>query len=143
MPVVLVELPGERYWEAMDQFVRQQLLARDLICPEDLSFYKIVHSAEEAVNSITAYYTIYHSMRQVKDKLVIRLEKEITDTQVMELNEHFSDLIQSGNIFKTSSLPGEEEEPHLQAKPRIAFFYNHSSAGRLYQMIQTINKMGY
>src|SRR5512137_1915314 len=25
MPVVLMELPGERYWEAWDQFVRQQL----------------------------------------------------------------------------------------------------------------------
>lgn len=75
MPVVLMELPGERYWEDWDQFIRQQLLARDFIHPEDLSFYKIMHSPEEAAEWIRAYYSTYHSMRQVRGRLVIRLEK--------------------------------------------------------------------
>jgi len=52
MPVVLMELPGEQYWEAWDQFVRQQLLARQFISPEGLSFYKIIHSPDEAVDWI-------------------------------------------------------------------------------------------
>src|SRR5437762_6041239 len=50
MPVVLMELPGERYWETWDRFVRDQLLARGFVSPEDLRLYRIVHSAEEAAD---------------------------------------------------------------------------------------------
>ena len=76
MPVVLMELPGEKYWETWDQFIRQQLLAREFISPEDLSFYQIVRSPEEAGDYITSYYSTYNSMRLVRNRLVIRLEKE-------------------------------------------------------------------
>ena len=65
MPVVLMELPGEQYWETWDRFVRQQLLARGFVSPEDLTLYRIVRSPEEAANWIASYYSTYHSVRQV------------------------------------------------------------------------------
>ena len=99
MPVVLMELPGERYWESWHQFIRQELLARRFISPEDLSFYKIVHSPEEAVDCIKSFYSTYHSIRQVRDRLVIRLEKELLDSHIKTLNEDFQDLIKSGEII--------------------------------------------
>jgi len=142
MPVVLMELPGEQYWETWDQFIRQQLLARRYISPEDLSFYHIVRSGEEAAEWINFYYSTYHSTRQVRDKLVIRLEKELPDSDITELNDAFQDLIESGKISKTSALPEEEDEPDLRMKPRIAFFYNRKSAGRLNEMILMINRLG-
>ncbi len=142
MPVVLMDLPGQDYWEVWDQFVRRQLLARGYINPEDLSFYKIVHSAEEGLARIRSYYSTYHSMRQVRDKLVIRLEKELDDGQVRLLNDRFRDLLKSGKIQKTPALPAEKDEPKLLAKPRIAFSYNKKSAGRLNQLILTINDLG-
>lgn len=142
MPVVLMELPGEQYWETWDQFIKKQLLARGFISPVDLSFYKIIHSDEEAVSWIQSYYLTYHSVRQVRDKLVIRLEKELRDEQVQELNEIFGDLVMSGEIIKTSALPEEKDEPSLWSKPRIAFRYNKKSAGRLNEMILVINQMG-
>lgn len=37
MPLVLMEIPGDNYWKTWDQFVKDQLLARNLISPEDLS----------------------------------------------------------------------------------------------------------
>ena len=142
MPVVLMELPGEQYWESWDQFIRQQLLAHKLISPEDLSFYKIVHSPEEAVERITTFYSTYHSIRQVRDRLVIRLEKELLDNQIKELNKNFQDLIKSGEISKAHVLPSEEDEPDFLSKPRISFVYNKKSAGRLNEMIMMINQMG-
>ena len=142
MPLVLMELPGEQYWESWDRFIRQQLLARQFISPEDLSFYKIMHSPEEAVDWIRSYYSTYHSIRQVQDRLVIRLEKELLDNHVRKLNEAFRDLVESGEIAKTSALHGEEDEPTLLSKPRIAFVYNKKSAGRLNEMILTINQLG-
>lgn len=142
MPVVLMELPEEHYWESWDQFIRQQLLARQFISPEDLSFYKIMHSPEEAVNWIRSYYSTYHSMRQVRGWLVIRLEKELLDKHVKRLNEAFRDLVESGEIVKTPALPAEKDEPTLWPKPRIAFKYNKKSAGRLNEMILMINQLG-
>jgi hypothetical protein len=142
MPVVLMELPGEAYWETWDKFIRQQLLDRGFIDREDLNFYKILHSPEEAADWIVSYYSTYHSMRQVYSRLVIRLEKELTDSQMVILNEKFADIVKVGRIFKTPALPEEADEPELAKKPRIVFNYNKKSAGRLNEMILTINELG-
>jgi hypothetical protein len=142
MPVVLMELPGEDYWETWDQFIRQQLLARSLISPEDLTFYKIIRSPKEAADWIKSYYSTYNSLRLVGNKVVIRLEKELPDTHIGELNGMFRDLVESGKISKTSALPEEADEPNLQSKPRIIFSYNKKSAGRLNRMILMLNRLG-
>ncbi|MCX6003007.1 MAG: LOG family protein [Chloroflexi bacterium] len=143
MPVVLMELPGEEYWETWDKFIRQQLLAREFIHQEDLSFYKIMHSPEEAANWIESYYSTYHSMRQVRNRLVLRLEKELLDSHIAVLNAKFLDVIKSGKIYKTSALPEEADEPDLRSKARITFSYNKNSAGRLNEMILMINQLGH
>jgi uncharacterized protein (TIGR00730 family) len=142
MPVILMELSGEDYWETWDRFIRRQLLARGFISADDLSFYKIARSPNEAARWITSYYSTYHSLRQVRDKLVIRLERELKDSHVGKLNDMFPDLVESGKIFKARAFPEEKDEPNLMSKPRIAFSYNRKSAGRLNKMILTINQMG-
>ncbi|HEY7589093.1 MAG TPA: LOG family protein [Thermoplasmata archaeon] len=142
MPVVLMEVPGEQYWETWDQFVREQLLAHGFISPQDLTLYRIVRSPEEATHWITSYYSTYHSARQVGNRLVLRLEKELSEDHVAELNESFRDLVASGKISKTSALREEADEPELRSKPRIVFSYDRGSAGRLNEMILAINRMG-
>lgn len=142
MPVVLMELPAEQYWENWDQFIRRQLLDRGFVSREDLSFYRIVHSPEEARGWIMNYYSTYHSMRQVGDKLVIRLEKELTDDNVKRLNEASHDLTGLGEITKTKALSEEEDEPSLSAKPRIVFPYDRTKAGRLNELVLMINSLG-
>ena len=142
MPVVLVELPGETYWETWDRFIRRQLLARGFISREDVDLYRIVHSAEEAAEWIASYYSTYHSARQVGRRLVIRLEKELPDDALAELNERFHDLVGSGRISMTPALREEADEPNLRSKPRIAFAYDRGHAGRLNEMILAINRYG-
>lgn len=141
-PVLLLELPGETYWERWDGFIRDQLLKRGLISPSDVSLYTIVHSAEEAVDEIRTFYSTYHSYRQVDRMLVIRCEKELPDAAIHQLNEQFADIITTGKIARADALPQEANEPELLSKPRIAFAYNHESAGRLKQMIDQINTFG-
>ncbi len=142
MPVVLMEMPGEHYWEAWEQFVRRQLLDRDYINSEDLSFFRVMHSPEEAAAWIESYYSTYHSTRQIRNRLVIRLEKELRDDHIAVLNDRFKDLVRSGGIYKTPALPEEADEPDLRSKPRIAFSYSRKSAGRLNEMILMINELG-
>jgi len=141
-PFLLLELPGETYWERWDQFVKDQLLKRGLISPEDLSLYKIVHSAEKAVDEIRFFYSTYHSIRQVDDNIVIRLERELGDAAVAQLNEKYGELPSAGQIEKTRALPEESNEPELLQKPRLIFRYDHSKAGLLNQFINDVNKLG-
>ena len=142
MPLVLMELPGDNYWETWDRFIRDQVLARGYISLEDLSLYKIAHSAEEATAWIKSYYSTYHSIRQVRDRLVIRMEKDLSEDHIGELNYSFADLVKSGEIVKAAPLPQERDEPKVLSKPRISFPNNRQSAGRLNEMILAINQMG-
>ena len=141
MPLVLMELPGDDYWETWDSFVKGQMLKRGLISPQDLSFYTIVHSAREGMEWITSFYSTYHSMRQVRSKLVLRLERDLTDGELRELNDLFSDIVTEGKISRTKALPVERDKPDLLSKPRIAFSYNGRSPGRLHQLVLTLNGM--
>lgn len=141
-PFLLLEQPGDTYWERWDQFVKSQLLGRGLISEEDLSLYKIVHSPEKALEEVQNFYSTYHSSRQVGDLRVLRLEKELNDAALDQLNDQFADIITSGRIKRTYALPEEANEPELTDKPRIAFAYDHKSAGRLKEMIDLINKLG-
>ena len=142
MPLVLMELPDDNYWETWDRFVGDQMLDRGLISREDLSFYKIAHPAQEAVDWIKSYYSTYNSVRQVRGTLVMRLERELSDDHVAALNDTFSDLVETGKIAKSGPLPQEKDQPELLEKPRISFRYDQSNAGRLNEMILAVNELG-
>ena len=141
-PLLLLERPGETYWEQWDKFIKNEILGRGLISPEDVSLYKIVHSAERAMDEIIFFYSTFHSFRQVGPRRVARLEKDLPDEAIAELNDEFADIVSSGKIERTGPLPEEANEPELADKPRIVFSYDHTSAGRLKQMVESINKLG-
>jgi len=142
IPLVLVEAPGEDYWESWDYFIKSQLLTRRLINQADQSFYRIVKSPQDACNHIKFFYSTYHSLRQVGDTLVMRLEKELPDYRINELNNRFNDILKNGKIKKSGPFPDEVDEPDLNNKPRLVLEYNRQNAGRLNEMILAINRMG-
>jgi predicted Rossmann-fold nucleotide-binding protein len=142
MPLLLMELPGENYWESWDRFIKEQLLGRKLISQRDLLLYKVVHSPEEAVKYIQFFYSTYNSLRFVRDRVVIRLEHELSDEVVHGLAEEFSDLVKKGTVEKTNALHEEANEPELMDKPRLVFALNRQSPSRLYEMVLRINEVG-
>jgi uncharacterized protein (TIGR00730 family) len=141
-PVVLIDPPGETYWEAWDRFVREHLLARGYISPEDLSLYRIANSTEEAVAAIRHFYSTYHSLRRVGDLTVLRLEQALTSPQVARLNRGFRDLLIDGEIEQRGPLPEEVNEPDLADKPRLVLHAAHGKSARLHQLIHAINDLG-
>jgi uncharacterized protein (TIGR00730 family) len=142
MPLLLMELPGENYWESFDRFVKEQLLGRKLISQRDLLLYKIAHSPQEALDYVKFFYSTYHSLRFVRDRVVIRLEHDLSDEVVHGLAEEFSDLVKKGTIEKTRALPEETNEPELLDKHRLVFALNRQSPSRLYEMVLKINEVG-
>jgi uncharacterized protein (TIGR00730 family) len=142
MPLLFMELPGGDYWPSFDKFIREQLLGRKLISERDLLLYKICHSPEEAVEYIRFFYSTYHSLRFVRDRVVIRLEHELSDEVVHALADEFADLVKKGTVEKTRALHEEANEPELMDKPRLVFALNRSSPSRLYEMVLKINEVG-
>lgn len=139
IPVVLVEEPNGDYWHLWLRFVTEVLLPRGYISPWDLSFFKITQDVDEAVNTITNFYRVYHSMRYVGDHLIIRLKRKLSDAELANLNERFSDMLKEGSIEQTAAHPAEHQETHLAELPRLKFVFNRQRLGRLRQMIDVIN----
>jgi len=139
VPVVLLDAPGEDYWKALDQFVRTQLLERGMISKQDLSLYKLTDSCEEAVQEVLGFFHVYHSMRYVKDQLVLRLRSSVSAKCMSHINENFTDILEAGGFELLEALPDEQNEPDLADMPRLAFHFNRRHHGRLRQLIDVLN----
>lgn len=140
MPIVLVDEPGGTYWKAWHRFVMDELMGRQLISAEDLALFKITDNVEEAVQEIIGFYTVYNSMRYIRDRLVIRLNREPSDALVDRLNNEFADILEEGRIAKTAVHRLESDDEHLKNLPRLTMMFNRRNFGRLRQMIDVLNR---
>ncbi|MEL7085993.1 MAG: LOG family protein [Cyanobacteria bacterium P01_A01_bin.3] len=140
MPLVLVDRPGGRYWHDWDAYIRSNLLARGLVSPEDVEIYTITDDIATACSTISDFYRTFHSNRYVDELLVIRLNTELTDASVEELNEEFGDILLSGKIEKSGPLP-PEIGGETEALPRLVMHFNQRNFGRLWQLVRAINRL--
>jgi len=139
MPIVCVEGTNGGYWEAWDKWVREQLVTRGWISKEDTRLYYLAKTPQDAVDHILKFYTVYHSSRYVKDDLVIRLKKPLTQQQVDALNDEYKVLVKEGRMAMRGPYDAEGDEfPDL---PRLAFTHTKSKFGLVRQLIDRINEM--
>jgi hypothetical protein len=141
LPLVLVEPPGSNYWRGWEAYVRDHLLKDGLISPDDLDLYTITDRVDVACETISSFYRVFHSSRYVGEKLVMRLNSELSPNDVEYLNQNFSDILLSGRIEQTRALPEEVGGDAAQLS-RLVMHYNQRDFGRLYQMIRVINQLG-
>jgi uncharacterized protein (TIGR00730 family) len=139
IPIVMVDAPGGTYWETWMEFLSEHLYKFGFIGEEDFHLFKIVHSADEALNEILQFYKIYHSARWVGDRLVIRLARPLTLRAVAELNNIFGDLARKGEIVQGTALRQEKNEPEIWNLPRLILTPHRRSFGRFRQLIDAIN----
>ncbi|MDJ0657926.1 MAG: LOG family protein [Crocosphaera sp.] len=140
-PLVLIDEPGGDYWKTWNEYNYNNLLSRGLISAEDSSLYTITDSLATACNVIREFYCVYHSSRYIDNLLVLRLNSELTDEQVEQLNEEYNDILVKGKIEKSQALPQESDDETAKL-PRLTLHFNRLNSGRLYQMINQINKFG-
>jgi len=139
VPVVFLDEPGGRFWIDFHQYVVERLLGQGMISPEDLSLYKLVDNVDDAVAEILRFYRGYHSMRYVRNKLVLRLQTPLPPDVLELLNAQFADILTEGRLAASAALSEEKDEPNLAQLPRLAFSFNRRSLGRLRQLIDAIN----
>ena len=139
MPLVLMDRAGGAYWKTWDKHVREHLLRNGLISPEDIGLYHITDSVDEAVRTITRFYRNFHSMRFVRETLVIRLQHALSESAIAALNDDFADIMLVDKIHSALPTPEEREDNQFLDLPRIAFEFNRRDYGRLRQMIDVLN----
>lgn len=141
-PVVMLDEPGGDYWRVWQRFVEDVLLKRKLISTADMALFKVTDSVDEAVAEVMNFYRVYHSMRYVKDDLVLRLQKPLPDSVLEKTRSQFADIVRSGTFELTSALPAESSDPHLATLPRLKFRFDRRNLGRLRLLIDLINREG-
>ncbi|MFM7821036.1 MAG: Rossman fold protein, TIGR00730 family, partial [Actinomycetota bacterium] len=122
-------------------FIRETLVPRKLVSAQDLALYKVCNSVEQAVLEIDNFYSIYHSMRYVGKKLVLRLNKPLTKSQIDDLNASFADICVGEShleVVKTSRQ--EIDDNDNPDKFRLALQFARRDFGRLRQLIDAINR---
>jgi hypothetical protein len=141
MPIVFVDRPGGTYWREWMDFTREHLLGRGFISEADLRLFKVTDSADDAIRACTRFYSNYHSVRQVKDYLVMRLQRNPTAEQLKEINSKFADIAVDGVFEATGPHPLEHDEPALENLPRLVFKFNRRDHGRLRMLIDYLNDL--
>jgi uncharacterized protein (TIGR00730 family) len=138
-PIVMVDEPGGDYWKQLVGFIEGVVLKRGFISPADRALYKVTDSVEEAVREVTGFYRVYHSMRYVKDTLVLRLKRPISEATLEEIRREFADIVVKGTFELTTAHPFEANEESLRELPRLRFHFDRHGLGRLRMLIDRIN----
>ena len=140
IPLIMIDDDNGGYWDMFFDFVRDALLKRGLISGEDFSLFTITKDPQEAVEYIDEFYRNYHSLRFVKDKLVIRLNKVLDTDHLQVLSSEFSEILAPcGSMRLSNALPEEADQPDLQQLPRLVMEFNRRSYGLLKAFIRRIN----
>ncbi len=140
IPVVMLEPKGFGFWEAFSEFMQNGVLARGFISESDKSLYHIYHSSREALEHIDHFYSTYHSMRLVKESLVMRLKRTLSPDVLKQVNQKFSKALAQGQPMQMSGpLPEESNEPELEGFPRLVFPFDRRDYGTLRRLIDFIN----
>lgn len=139
IPVVFLDAPGGTYWKGFLDFAREHLLKGGMIESQDLSLFKLTDRVDEAVDEILGFFRIYHSMRYVRERLVLRLNAPPTETALQQIHDQFSDILAKGQFSLRGPLSEERDEPDLTNLPRLVFHFNRRDLGRLRQLIDWLN----
>lgn len=139
VPVVFLDKPNGHYWETWRRFIQNDLLEMGLVSETDFHLFKIVHTAQDAVQEVLKFYRVFHSYRWVRERMVIRVNRRLSDNAIDDLNERFDGLLAADRIIQTGALPEEHEETTIASLPRIVLVPHKRDFGMIRTLIDAIN----
>ncbi len=142
MPVVLLEEPESTYWLRWIRFLEEEVLSRGLVSPDDFHLFRRIVSVDDAVHEIRRFYRRYHSLRYVKDSLILRLTEPLPEGAEERLRREFQDILRPGGTIRLGP-PHEDEkdEPDTAGLARVHVDFNRRDFGRLRQLIDVVNEI--
>jgi len=140
VPVIFLDKPNGHYWETWRRFIQNDLLDSGLVSQTDFHLFRVTHSAEEAVREILKFYRIFHSYRWVREQMVVRVTKRLTDAALASLNERFDTLLAADRIVQSAALPQETEETAIASLPRIVLTPKKRDFGMIRLFLDAVNE---
>jgi len=140
VPIIFMDAPGGGFWKPFEDYLNRELLRRGLISHEDMHLFKITDSLEDAQNEIFNFYKNFHSYRLVKENLVIRMQRQIPESAVTDIEHDFADICTKDKVHVCHALPEEIDEPEISHLPRLRLPFNRRMLGRLRLLINRINE---
>ncbi len=138
-PILLMEPEGGTYWTKWQEFMCETLLKPGYISETDLELFQICYSIEDAVEVITKFYSVYHSIRNIDPFTVIRLNRPISQNPLDQIREEFKKLFVDGELVQQDALPEEVERNEFPELPRLVFRFEHRDYGLLKRMLDRLN----
>jgi predicted Rossmann-fold nucleotide-binding protein len=127
-------------WDRWLDLLDSLLLENGFTSTEDRLLIKRTRNAEEALNHIKSFYSVFHSLRYVREKTILRLNTPLSPDFLEKLNEEFKDILFKGKIESTGPLKEELKNHEYPKLPRISLHFDKKSFGRLNLLIARINQ---
>jgi len=140
-PIILIAPPHSQYWSRWISFVKSELSGGDFISRNDMSLFIPVNSVEKAIDEILQFYKVYHSIRYVEDKTVIRLNSPLSNENIKTLNMKYSNILRSGKIETTDALPIEHKGGEFLDLPRLVMDFDRHDFGKFHEMLRFLNTL--
>ena len=138
-PIVFVDRPNGTYWKTVFDFLHNHLLFHKLISKEDFAFIRLSPSVDDAVEHILQFYSNFHSYRWIGPRLVMRLQKALSQEKLEKMDNEFADALASGKFALAGAFPEESSEAEIAHLPRLVFQPHKRNFGRLRQIIDSVN----
>ena len=141
IPLVLIDSPGGNYWKTWFAFLNEYLLKLGLVGETDFTFFKMTDSVDDAIAEIVRFYKNFVSYRWVGKRMVLRMNRQLSDEAIARMNREFADILVQGTIEQSAALPEEKNEPELASKPRLILVPDQRRYGRIRQLIDAVNDL--
>lgn len=139
VPVVLLDTPEGTFWKDAVSFLKKNLADERYILPKDLKLATLVHTAEEAAEVISRFYSNFHSTRWLNGQFVMRLNHALTSEALAHIDTHFADLCKSGHFTQQASGKTNIDEPEFAHLSQLSFNFNGRDYGRLRELVDSLN----
>ena len=140
VPIVFLEIPGDPFWTPLMKTMEPLLLAHGLISPSDTSLYKITADVNEAVSEVVSFYRNYHSIRFVNDRLYIRVERGLPESDLEALSKQFAHLSEDGMLMQGGPTDDEIKDNDIPSHVRISMNYVAKGFADLRPLIDALNQ---
>ncbi len=141
LPVVLLDTPTGTFWEEWLDQGADRLQKYGYISSGDEHLFEIAHNIDDAVESITSFYSNYHSMRFVSGRLILRMSTAPDQAALDRLSDEFQDCIASGKLERVTASDAELRSHDVPELDRVALQFNRRHWVRLHQLIRRMNQL--
>jgi len=139
-PLVMIADKSNSYWQTFAHMVKTEFLDKQLICPDDTYLFKVTNTIEDAIQYVTQFYRVYHSIRYLDHHATMRLNQPISPQLLDEINAEFKGILTEGKFVLGHAEDCADDAHFYPDKPRLIFSFDRRQYGTLHRLILRVNE---